>query len=66
MFGKEILNGKQLCDELGIGTTILYRLLDNGLPFHQLTTPSRKYYILAEVEDWLVNAGYHQKTVWAK
>ena len=53
MFGKEILNGKQLCEKLGISTTILYRLLDNGLPFHQLTTVSRKYYNLSEVEDWL-------------
>lgn len=66
MFGKEILNGKQLCEKLGVSTTILYELLDNGLPFHQLTTASRKYYSLSEVENWLLNAGYRQKTIWTK
>lgn len=34
MFGKEILNGKELMQALGISTTLLYQLLDNGLPYH--------------------------------
>lgn len=65
MFGKDILNGKQLCEKLGISTTILYGLLNNGLPYHQLTS-ARKYYNLHEVEEWLLSAGYHQKMVWGK
>ncbi len=64
MFGKEILNGKELMQALGISTTLLYQLLDNGLPYHQLSSNSRKYYNLNEVEDWLRSAGYRQKSVW--
>lgn len=66
MFGKEILNGKELMQALGISTTLLYQLLDNGLPYHQLSSSSRKYYNLNEVEDWLRSAGYRQKPVWTK
>lgn len=66
MFGKEILNGKELMQALGISTTLLYQLLDNGLPYHQLSSNSRKYYNLNEVEDWLRSAGYRQKSVWTK
>lgn len=66
MFGKEILNGKQLCEKLGISTIILYQLIDNGMPYHQLTTNSKKYYIIDEIEQWLLQAGYHAHTVWVK
>ena len=66
MFGKEILNGKELMQALAISTTLLYQLLDNGLPYHQLSSNSRKYYNLNEVEDWLRSAGYRQKPVWTK
>ncbi|WP_318605531.1 hypothetical protein [Limosilactobacillus reuteri] len=66
MFGNEILNGRQLCNQLGISTTILYSLIDNGLPYHQLTANSRKYYILNEVENWLLESGFHQETRWTK
>lgn len=65
MFGKDILNGKQLCDALGISTTLLYRLIKSGMPYHQLTS-SRKYYNIEEVKKWLLNAGYQQKTVWTR
>lgn len=66
MFGKEILNGKQLCTALGISTTLLYRLIQSGMPYHQLSVASRKYYNLEEVEKWLLKAGYQQKNVWTK
>lgn len=66
MFGQDILNGKQLCEKLGISTTLLYRLIKNGMPYHQLSTASKKYYNLNEVKDWLLTAGYKQKTVWTK
>lgn len=66
MFGDELLNGKQLCERIGVSTTILYRLIANGMPFHQLTGNSRKYYNLSEVHDWLKQAGYRKKTTWTK
>lgn len=66
VFGHEILNGKQLCEQLGISTTLLYRLLKTGMPYHQLTTASRKYYNLQEVQEWLLSAGFHQQTTWTK
>lgn len=66
VFGKEILNGKQLREVLGISTTIYYQLLKNGMPFHQLTTGSKKYFNICEVEDWLQKSGYHRQTVWTK
>lgn len=66
MFGKEILNGKELREVLGISTTIYYQLLKNGMPFHQLTTTSKKYFNVVEVEDWLQKFGYHRQMVWTK
>lgn len=54
MFGDELLNGKQLVAELGISTSYLYTLLRAGLPYHQLGTNSRKYYLLPEVKNWLL------------
>ena len=64
MFGVQILNGKQLCKALGVSTTLLYRLLKQGMPYHQLSTGSRKYYNLEEVQNWLLKAGFHQETRW--
>lgn len=61
MFGKSVLNGKQLCNRLGMSTTLLYRLLDSGMPYHRLTKNSRRYYNLEEVKDWLLKVGYHQE-----
>lgn len=53
MFGDEILNGKQLIERLGISHSFLYRLLRAGLPSHRLDGSSRRYYIYAEVRQWL-------------
>lgn len=66
MFGDKILNGKQLCTALGISTTLLYRLIRNGMPYHQLSANSRKYYNIEEVKNWLLEAGYQPKSVWTK
>lgn len=66
MFGEEILNGRQLCKELGISTTMLYRLLKNGLPYHQLTANTRRYYYLEEVHHWLLRNGYRPREQWTK
>ena len=63
MKNKKILNAKQLRCELGISSTRFYQFLDHGMPYHQIGE-GRKYYILDEVFDWLIKAGYHQKTTW--
>lgn len=64
MFGTKILNARQLCECLGISTTLLYRLLKNGLPAHKLSGTSRRYYNLDEVKAWLTKAGYHEESKW--
>lgn len=66
MFGNEILNTKQLLKYLGISTTLLKKLIDDGLPYHQLSSSSRKYYNLNEVTEWLLKAGFKRKQVWTK
>ena len=66
LFGDNLLNGKQLCEKLGISTTLLYRLLNSGLPYHQLAASSRKYYNFQEVKEWLLSAGYRQQETWTK
>ena len=57
MFGDEILNGKELRQFLGISTTIYYQLIKNGLPSHQLTANSRRYFNRDEVINWLKSQG---------
>lgn len=66
MFGDEILNGKELRKFLKISTTIYYQLLKNGLPSHQLTANSRRYFNKDEVTDWLKSQGYQETTIWTK
>ena len=66
MFGDEILNGKELRQFLKISTTIYYQLLKNGLPSHQLTANSRRYFNKEEVIDWLKSQGYRETTAWTK
>lgn len=53
IFGSEILNAKQLAEKLGISRNYLLKMVNSGLPYHQLGEESRKYYIFDEVEDWL-------------
>lgn len=55
MFGNEILNAKQLATKLGISRTYLYKMLKNGLSYHQLESKSRKYFVYKEVQEWLLN-----------
>ena len=52
IFGNEILNAKQLVQKLGISRNYLLKMVNNGLPYHQLGKESRKYYIFGEVKDW--------------
>lgn len=62
----KILNAKELCNKLSISTTFFYKMKKAGMPYHQLCSNSRAYYILDEVEDWLSEAGFHQETKWTK
>lgn len=60
-----LLNGKELCRQLHISTTLLYKFRKSGMPYHQLPQ-SRPYYNFEEVQEWLVKAGYHQEKIWTK
>lgn len=62
---QKILNSKELCQTLGISTTLFYKLKKSGMPYHKFPG-SRAYFILEEVENWLGEAGYHQETTWTK
>lgn len=66
MFGEKILNGKQLRQYLKISTTIYYQLIKNGMPSHQLTANSRRYFNIDEVTSWLKSQGYRETTIWTK
>ncbi len=66
MFGTDILNGKQLRGYLHISTTMLYQLIREGLPYHQLTNNSRKYYNRQEIIEWLMKHGYRTQNTWTK
>ncbi|MCR1904157.1 MULTISPECIES: hypothetical protein [Lactobacillus] len=46
------LNGKQLRDALGIGTTVFYKFKNSGMPCHKLPQ-GRTYYLVDEVLEWL-------------
>lgn len=61
----ELLTGKALRQKLHISTTIFYRFKKAGMPYHQLPG-GRAYFLLPEVEKWLLTAGYHQETTWTK
>lgn len=60
-----IFNGKELCTELHISTTLLYKFRKSGMPYHQLPG-GRPYYLIDEVLAWLRKAGFHQETKWTK
>lgn len=57
MFGDEILNATQLMKRLNISGVTLYRLIDDGLPFHRLSKGSRRYYVYSEVRQWILSQG---------
>lgn len=53
MFGKDILNAKQLARKLGISKSYLYELLEMGLPYRKLGNKGRRYYMYEEVMQWI-------------
>lgn len=56
MFGTQLLNARQVAQKLGISYTYFFKMLKKGenCPYHQLGQDGRKYYILDEVENWLL------------
>lgn len=61
MYGTDLLNAKQLAQELKVCNTTLFKILKQTnqkgevCPVHQLGSNGRKYYVLAEVRQWLLN-----------
>lgn len=54
MFGTELLNARQVAEKLGISYTYFFKIRKSGCPYHQLGNQGRKYYVLKEVQDWLL------------
>lgn len=60
-FSSTLLNAKELAQKIGIGYTTLFKIqkqknkAGEPFPYHQLGGHSRKYYVAAEVEQWLLN-----------
>ncbi|MCU4154274.1 hypothetical protein DVV40_10105, partial [Lactobacillus acidophilus] len=42
------LTGKELCEALGISTTLLYKFRKAGMPYHQLPG-GRPFYLIDQV-----------------
>lgn len=59
MFGTELLNARQIAEELGISYTYFFKLIKNGCLYHQLGDQGRKYYVLKEVQEWLLVSSQH-------
>jgi len=58
MFGTQFLNAQQIAQKLGISYTYFFKVLKRGgnCPYHQLGNDRRKYYVLEEVEHWLLES----------
>ncbi|WP_251548163.1 helix-turn-helix domain-containing protein [Limosilactobacillus caecicola] len=59
MIGNSYLNTKETANALGVSTDYLRKLQRLGLPYHQLSEHSQKYFNLDEIENWLAQAGLH-------
>lgn len=60
----DICNLKELCQILGYSQNHIYKLISQGLPYHQLDERSRRYFIVDEVVNWLKSAGLKQISTW--
>lgn len=63
MFHDKLLNTKEMAEYLGCSTSYLRKLQKFGLPYHQLSPDSKKYFNKTEVDKWLQQAGLHQDVV---
>lgn len=60
MVDNQIVNLKQLAGVLGCSISHIYSLIEMGMPYHQLSINSRRYFVVDEVVGWLKTAGHHQ------
>ena len=60
------LKTKETATAMGISTSYLRKLERLGLPYHQLSVNSYKYFRLDEINEWLKKEGYVQKSTWRK
>ncbi|WP_318630206.1 helix-turn-helix transcriptional regulator [Limosilactobacillus reuteri] len=60
LYGTNLLNARQLASALNVCNTTLFKMLHQTnrdgehCPYHQLGS-GRKYYVLEEVQQWLLN-----------
>lgn len=66
MLNNRYLNTKETAIAMGISTSYLRKLEKLGLPYHQLSIDSYKYFQLDEINDWLKKEGFIQRTTWRK
>ena len=66
MLNNNFLNTKEKATAMGISTSYLRKLERLGLPYHQLSVNSYKYFRLDEINEWLKKEGYVQKSTWRK
>lgn len=64
----QIFNLKEISQVIGCSTGHVYKLIRQGMPYHQLDENSRRYFIVDEVVEWLKTTGRKQVqvTVWRK
>lgn len=61
MYGTNLLNARQLAAKLQVCNTTFFKTLHQQnnkgdyCPYHQLGPHSRKYYVLEEVQAWLLH-----------
>ena len=60
MLNNKFLNTKETATAMGISTSYLRKLERLGLPYHQLSADSYKYFRLDEINDWLKQEGFIQ------
>lgn len=63
-FPMKICNLKELSLCLGCSPNHIYKLISLGMPYHQLSKNSRRYYLLSEVIEWLSSAGLKKTVTW--
>ena len=66
MLNNKFLNTKETALAMGISTSYLRKLERLGLPYHQLSVNSYKYFRLDEINEWLKKEGFIRKTTWRK
>lgn len=60
----DIVNLKELSNQLGCSPNHIYKLINLGMPYHQLSPKSRRYYVTEEVTEWLKSSGLKKRSSW--